>query len=79
MACWSNRGCDAELQAECPHAIDPDEQCPLGCHFAACDRPTHRVTGDLDLLLDPVVDRAAAAKAICTTCEFFLRNGPRLP
>jgi len=78
MACWSSRGCDAEMQADCPHAIDPHEQCPAGCLYALCDRPTHKVTSDPALIFDPFVDRSAAAKEVCTRCEFFLRNGPRL-
>lgn len=78
MACWSNRGCDDEMRSRCPHAIDPDEQCPIACHYAKCDRPTHRVTGDVMLMLDPTVDRKAAAKELCTRCEFFLTNGPRI-
>ena len=78
MACWSNRGCDVEMRERCPHAIDPTEQCPAGCFYAACDRETHRVTGDPALVFDPTVDRSAAAKEICTRCAFFLINGPRL-
>jgi hypothetical protein len=66
------------MQAGCPHAADPDEQCPTACFFAKCDRPTHRTTGDPGLIFDPTVDRRAAAKEICTQCEFFLVNGPRL-
>jgi len=78
VACWSERGCDDEMQAECPHAIDPEEQCPLGCMFAKCERPTHEPARDMMLILDPFVDRRAAAKEICTTCTFFLTNGPRI-
>lgn len=78
MACWSNRGCDEEMMSRCPHAIDPDEQCPMSCQYAACDRPTHRATSDPMLFLDPTVDRRAAAKETCTRCAFFLTNGPRL-
>lgn len=77
MACWSERGCDEEMQAQCPHAIDPEEQCPLSCHFAACDRSTHRPTWDPALVFDVTVDRSAAAKEVCVRCEFFLRHGPR--
>lgn len=78
MACWSNRGCDDEMQSRCPHAIDPTEQCPLSCMFAKCDRPTHATTGNPDLIFDPTVDRSKAAKEICTACAFFLTSGPRL-
>jgi hypothetical protein len=77
MACWSDRGCDDEMRAGCPHAIDPTEQCPAGCMFSTCDRPTHRVTSDPALVFDPTVDRSAAAKERCTRCAFFLSNGPR--
>ncbi len=78
MACWSSRGCDDEMRGRCPHAINPAEQCPLTCLFAKCDRDTHDVACDVWLLLDPTVDRSAAAKEVCTTCMFFLTNGPRL-
>jgi len=66
------------MRAGCPHAIDPTEKCPLGCHYAKCDRPTHHTTGDPMLVFDPTIDRRAAAKEICTGCEFFLTHGPRL-
>ena len=77
MACWSERGCDADMRESCPHAMDPDEQCPLSCHYAKCDRQTHRATGDPMLVLDPTIDFSAAAKEICTRCVFFLSSGPR--
>jgi hypothetical protein len=66
------------MRGGCPHAIDPDEQCPLSCHFAKCERTTHRTTGDPMLVFDPTIDRSAAAKEICTSCAFFLTNGPRI-
>lgn len=78
MACWSQRGCDDEMRGRCPHAIDPQEKCPVGCQYAACDRPTHRVTGDPALVFDPAVDRRVAAKEVCTYCVNFLTNGPRI-
>jgi hypothetical protein len=78
MACWSTRGCDDEMQAECPHAIDPEEKCPAGCFYAQCGNDTRKVTGDPALVFDPSVDRSAAAKEPCLHCEFFLRHGPRL-
>lgn len=78
MACWSDRGCDDEMRSGCPHAIDPRERCPLGCNYAACDRPTHQATGDPSLIFDTTVDRTAAAKDTCVHCAFFLTNGPRL-
>lgn len=77
MACWSNRGCDDEMRERCAHAIDPHEQCPLSCLYSKCDRDTHQLARDPWLLLDPAVDRSAAAKEVCTTCVFFLTNGPR--
>lgn len=46
--------------------------------FAKCERPTHEPARDMTLILDPFVDRRAAAKEICTTCTFFLTNGPRI-
>jgi hypothetical protein len=67
------------MQGRCPHAIDPNEQCPLLCHYALCERPMHRITGDPALVFNPVIDRSAAAKEICTRCAFFLSEGPRLP
>jgi len=79
MMCWSDRGCDKDMQAGCPHAIDPAEQCPAGCFFAKCDRPTHRSTSNPALVFDATIDRTVAAKEICTRCAFFLTNGPRLP
>lgn len=79
MACWSNRGCDDEMQATCPHAIDPNEKCPVQCNFSRCTRPTHKRTSDPFLVFDPDVDRSAAQKEVCHSCEFFLTNGPRLP
>jgi len=66
------------MREGCPHATDPTEQCPLCCHFAKCDRSTHRITGDPMLIFDLTVDRSAAAKEICTRCAFFLTSGPRL-
>ena len=79
MACWSQRGCDSAMQADCPHAIDPDEQCPVSCLYATCDRPQHRITSDPALIFDASVDRSAAAKGGCTICAFFLKNAPRIP
>lgn len=78
MACWSMRGCDEEMMARCPHAVDPSEQCPITCQYAACDRPTHAVTSDPAIMFDPGADRRQAARATCTRCVFFLTNGPRL-
>lgn len=78
MACWSRRGCDPAMQEECPHAIDPNEQCPVSCLYAKCDRPQHLTTSDPALFFNASVDRNAAAKGGCTMCAFFLENGPRV-
>jgi hypothetical protein len=76
--CWETRGCDEEMQATCPHAIDAAEKCPARCSFAACDRPTHDTTSDPALVFAPDIDRSAAIKEQCTFCGFFLTNGPRV-
>jgi len=76
--CWEQRGCDAEMQAECPHAIEYEDNCPTKCAFAKCGRPTWELTIDPELVLSVDVDRAAAIKDECTYCAFFLRNGPRI-
>lgn len=76
--CWELRGCDEEMQAECPHANELNDNCPTKCAFASCDRPTHELTTDPELVFDPTVDRSAARRDECTFCAFFLRQGPRL-
>ena len=63
--------------SRCPHNT-PGESCPMECHFAACDRPAHVSTHDLDLLLNPKRDYEAAVKEVCRLCENFLKNGPDL-
>lgn len=73
--CWELRGCDEEMQGRCPHNI-PGEPCPAECHFAACDRKTHVVTGDFGLILNIERDFDASVKEICRFCEHFLKNGP---
>lgn len=76
--CWEERGCDDEMQADCPHFAEFDDNCPAKCAFAnACPRPTHKVTIDPALIFDPDVDRDAAIKDTCMYCEFFLEHGPR--
>lgn len=77
MGCWSSRGCDEEMRGRCPHALNEDEKCPLSCFYAKCDRATYDAVNDPWLLLDPAVDRSAAAKEVCTTCRYFLVSGPR--
>jgi len=76
--CWSTRGCDAEMQATCPHATDPTEKCPAECFYAKCGLPTHKTTSDPALIFEPFIDRDAAIKEPCIYCEFFLTRGPRV-
>ncbi len=78
MACWEQRGCDEEMQAECPHSAVFLDRCPAKCAFALCDRSTHEVTMDPELIFSPEVDREAAIKESCITCVFFLTNGPKV-
>lgn len=77
--CWEQRGCDEEMQAECPHHTMFRDRCPSKCAFAGCDRPSHELTTDPALVFSPDVDRSAAIKENCHFCAFFLQNGPRLP
>ena len=77
--CWRTRECDPEIQKECQHAVTDYDMCPSKCFFAACDRPTHEVTTDPELVLDPDIDRGQALKQSCLYCVFFLKNGPRKP
>ncbi len=74
--CWEQRGCDEEMQAECPHPVIGD-RCPTKCAFAACDRPTYTLTIDPALIFSNEVDRDATIKENCLHCEFFIVNGPR--
>lgn len=76
--CWELRGCDEEMQSNCPHASQIMDRCPSKCAFATCDRPTHALTSDPALVFSIEVDRGAAIKDVCTYCEFFIVNGPRL-
>lgn len=76
-ACWTRRGCDDEMMAECMHAKDPEEKCPASCMVGKCYRETHVVTSDPALVFEPFVDRTVAAKEQCLFCEFFLTHGPR--
>lgn len=73
--CWEKRGCDEEMQERCPHNV-PNEPCPADCHYAACQRDTHVVETDLNILLNPERDYDAAIKQVCRFCTFFLTNGP---
>lgn len=76
--CWEQRGCDEEMQSECPHSVDFKDNCPTKCAFAACDRASYEMTIDPALVFDATIDRAAAIKDGCTFCGFFLTNGPRV-
>lgn len=76
--CWEMRGCDEEMQAECPHAVEFMDNCPTKCAFAACDRPSYALTTDPELIFSPDADRSQAIKDGCIYCEFFLTHGPRV-
>ncbi len=75
--CWEVRGCDEEMQAECPHPNELADRCPTKCAFAQCGRPNHELTVDPELIFDPSIDREAAIRDECLYCAFFLRQGPR--
>lgn len=76
--CWEQRGCDEEMQGNCPHPNELNDNCPTKCAFANCDRKSHSITSDPELVFDPFVDREQARRDICMFCEFFLRNAPKL-
>jgi hypothetical protein len=76
--CWEQRGCDEEMQAECPHSAVFKDRCPTKCAFAACDRAQHQLTTDPALIFSIEVDRETAIKDGCMHCEFFLKHGPRM-
>lgn len=77
--CWQRRGCDEEMWSRCPHAVeDKYSPCPMDCCYTACDNPQHELATDLDLLLDPFVDRNAAQKEQCRSCVFFLTTAPKI-
>lgn len=85
VACWKHRGCEglmgltSPMEEECPHSrSDCYAPCPQDCQYTACTRPWHRTASDFDLILDPSVDRMAAVKRRCYSCEYFLKNGPRI-
>ena len=75
--CWEQRGCDEEMQAECPHPTEFKDRCPTKCAFAGCDRPTFELCLDPELVFDATIDRSVAIKETCLHCAFFLRHGPR--
>jgi hypothetical protein len=76
--CWEQRGCDEEMQSNCPHHTAFKDRCPTKCAFAACDRPTYELTIDPELIFTPDVDRSVAIKDGCVYCAFFLTHGPRV-
>jgi hypothetical protein len=76
--CWEQRGCDEEMQAECPHVVEFFDNCPTKCAFATCDRPTYELTTDPSLIFSTDVDRSKAIKDGCSYCAFFLQHGPRV-
>lgn len=83
--CWELRGCHGEKgltgmqEDECPHSRDDCySPCPVDCNFTVCSRPCHKVTSDVNLILDPTIDFTAPIKEACRFCEFFLKHGPRL-
>lgn len=75
--CWETRGCDEEMQSDCPHAAVIGDRCPTKCAFAACDRKTYELTTDPELIFSTEVDRDVVIKDGCIYCAFFLKNGPR--
>jgi hypothetical protein len=76
--CWEQRGCDEAMQAECLHAQQPTDRCPVRCNFAQCYSESHAVTSDPELIFAADIDRSAPIKDGCGFCAFFLTNGPRL-
>lgn len=76
--CWEERGCDEEMQAECPHPSVLRDRCPAKCAFAGCARDSYELTTDPELVFSVEVDRSAAIKENCLYCAFYLKHGPRL-
>ena len=76
--CWERRGCDDDMQSHCAHATEFKDNCPTKCVFANCDRSTHEISMDPEKIFSVTVDRQAAIRDICTLCEFFLTNGPKV-
>lgn len=74
--CWEQRCNDEEHMSRCPHNLAND-LCPAECWNADCFRPTHVVSTDYDLLLNPDLDFDSAVRECCHFCEFFLKNGPK--
>ena len=77
--CWRTRLCSPEVQDACMHAVSDFDMCPSRCNFSFCQLETHKISTDAALVFDPNVDRSQALKQTCLYCEFFLKNGPRMP
>lgn len=75
--CWQTRECEPDMTKVCPHAVTERDMCPTRCAFSTCDRETHVMTTDPELIFDATVDRNAARKQSCLYCEHFLKHGPR--
>ena len=77
MACWDERGCDADMQSYCPHCLGHD-YCPADFKYAACKLPQHRVAVGFEILDNPDVDRSIPVKEQCRLCMFFINHGPKV-
>ncbi|MBI5231462.1 MAG: hypothetical protein HY876_04770 [Coriobacteriales bacterium] len=76
--CWEMRGCDEEMQAECPHSAVIGDRCPTKCAFETCSRETYELTNEPAEIWDPTVDRSHAIREGCLFCTFFLTHAPKL-
>ncbi len=74
--CWETRGCDEEMQADCPHPNELQDRCPTKCAFAKCDRPQHEMTTDPELVFDPSVDRCGDDQGRVHVLCLLLAPGP---
>ena len=85
IRCWETRGCagvagiDGSMEDECPHNVpDRYSPCPATCAFTRCQRPWHAEAENINVLLDPTVDRMQAIKEQCRHCLYFIKHGPRV-
>ena len=85
IRCWETRGCagvagiDGSMEDECPHNVpDRYSPCPATCAFTRCQRPWHAEAENINVLLDPTVDRMKAIKEECRHCLYFIKHGPRV-
>ena len=74
--CWEQRGCDEEMQGECPHAVEFIDNCPTKCAFATCDRPTYELTIDPELIFGPTSTAARRSRTAACTARSSCTNGP---